>query len=254
MDKKVGSNHCAVLLAAGYGSRISGLTDRPKSLLEINGRTLLDHHFDTWRAVGIKNVNLVLGYKASEITDAAKKYESDFSIKYLLNEDYRNYGNTFSLLLGISNTEELSSLIFDADLIYEKSMLENILKDTVENQILIGPGNISDIECAKALVDKNDYVRMTVDKRAISEDELSRYEFRGEAIGILKFNRDTTKALKNACESFLKKTENLNKNWEHVLNEFLPGHDIATHFNDSGKWIEIDTPEDYKMAQEKFER
>lgn len=252
MDKKIGENFCAILLAAGYGSRISALTERPKSLLEINGKSLIEHHFDKWIELGIRNVNLVLGYKAQEIIDVVKKYEDRLSINFLLNEDYRNYGNTFSLFLGIKDVGGKSSLIFDADLIYETAMLEKFLMDKNANQILIGPGKLSDIECAKALVDGNGFVRMTVDKRAVSDKELETYSFAGEAIGILKFSNEVTKDLSKECDKFLANNENINKNWEHLLNDFLPKEKIGTHFNDSGKWIEIDTPEDFEQATNLF--
>lgn len=58
----------AIILAAGRGSRLGGLTDdRPKGLVELNGRTLLDWQCGSLRAAGISDVRAVVGYRPEEI-------------------------------------------------------------------------------------------------------------------------------------------------------------------------------------------
>src|SRR5690606_42079600 len=52
----------AVVLAAGLGTRLG--IDRPKALLEIGGRTLLEHTLVACRAAGIEQVILVTGHRA----------------------------------------------------------------------------------------------------------------------------------------------------------------------------------------------
>ena len=170
-----------VLLAAGYGKRIRTLTDAPKCLLEIGGISLLARHFQTWKELGIKKVHLVLGYKSSLIREVAEQYADDFDLSFSFNEDYERQGNTYSLYLGIRNLSG-SCLIFDADLIYESHLLEDFLNDERKNQIMVGWGNLSDIESTKVMVDDGENVRILVDKRAVREDELQRYHFVGEAV------------------------------------------------------------------------
>jgi choline kinase len=249
-NQTLNSDFTAIVLAAGYGSRISGMTDIPKCLLKIGEETLLERNFRIWHNLGIKKVNLVLGYKQEMIRDIAKNYNHWFEFRFLVNENFREQGNTFSLSLGIEDTG--ASLIFDADLIYDQQILEEFLKDQRPDQILVGPGSLDDIECAKTLADESGYVRMTVDKRAITEEELKRFIFVGEAIGILKFGAETTQNLYVASKEFLSKKENLNLNWEHLLNEFLANQKVGSHQLEAGRWVEIDTPEDFQQAQESF--
>jgi choline kinase len=251
MDQKITRPH-AVYLAAGYGSRISALTENPKCLLKINGETLLERSFRLWKMLGINDVTLVLGYKSEMIQKVAQKYERDLKITYQLNEDYKKQGNTFSLYLGVKDLTH-SCLIFDADLIYDEIILEDFLKQGEKSQILVGPASLSDIECAKTLVDKAGFARMTVDKRAVSEEELQNYSFAGEAIGILKFSKEHTQKLKNKTAEFLSHPQNLNLNWEHLLNQFLLAEEVAVHILKSGKSVEIDTPEDFAQAVKRFE-
>jgi len=252
--------YTAILLAAGYGSRIAGMTDMPKCLLEVNGESLLEHNLNIWKNLGIKRVKIVLGYKEELIREILKKYESDFEITTLVNEDFRNKGNTYSLYLGIKNWSEVdqSALIFDADLIYDQAILEKFLSEVKgESSILTGVGSLDDIECAKVLIEKTDqgkWIRMTVDKRAVTSDELAKYEFAGEALGILSFSHKDTLSLEASAAEFLSHDENILLNWEHLLNIYFPAHEVSYEMTESKKWVEIDTPEDFNMAVEIFNK
>ena len=54
----------AIILAAGRGSRMKDLTDeRPKCLIELNGKTLLDWQLESIREAGISEIGIVTGYK-----------------------------------------------------------------------------------------------------------------------------------------------------------------------------------------------
>jgi choline kinase len=246
-----GRGQTAVLLAAGFGSRISGLTDRPKCLLPLNGKTLLEWHLETWIHAGIEQANLVLGYQKELIQEVANTYQDRITINYLFNDDYKVKGNTYSLWLGIKDIEG-PSLIFDADLIYEPHILLRFLSSDQSDSILVGPGQLSDIESTKVLVDHEGLVRQTVDKRAVTKAELQRYQFVGEAIGVLKFSEKQTRQLASDAQEFLAQPDRLLLNWEHLLNLFLLNHPVWGHVFEEGKWIEIDTPEDYRMAQQLF--
>lgn len=58
----------AVILAAGRGSRMKELTtERPKCLVEMAGRTLLQWQLDSLRAAGIGRIAVVCGYAAHHL-------------------------------------------------------------------------------------------------------------------------------------------------------------------------------------------
>ena len=120
------------------------------------------------------------------------------------------------------------------------------------SELLVGEGSLSDIESTKTLVDETGLIRKTVEKRAVTDEELKEYDFVGEATGILKFSTKDTVHLSKLAKNFLDNPEKLHLNWEHLLNEFFHQAEIGSYFFDQGKWIEIDTPEDYKEAQGLF--
>jgi len=58
----------AVVLAAGKGTRMK--SDRPKVLLEVCGRPMIQYVIDALRAGGVKRTLVVVGYKADDVRAA----------------------------------------------------------------------------------------------------------------------------------------------------------------------------------------
>jgi MurNAc alpha-1-phosphate uridylyltransferase len=62
------SPRSAMVLAAGLGTRLRPVTETiPKPLVEINGRTLLDHAIDRLALVGVERVVVNIHYKAAMV-------------------------------------------------------------------------------------------------------------------------------------------------------------------------------------------
>ncbi len=245
------SDFTAIILAAGFGSRIAEITEDPKILLPIDGEPILHRHLKIFEKLGIRDVVIVVGYRKQRIIDAAESFAGRLNIRFVANDDYTRLGNGYSMFFGIQEAVG-SSLIFDGDLVYAAEILARFIEDNHANGVLVGPGSLDDIECAKTLKDAAGFARMTVDKRAVTEEELAKYNFAGEAIGVLKFDEERRQRLVELCEDFFSDEGNLLKNWEHIMNRFLPEHDVWAHHEESDESVEIDTPEDYEEACRKF--
>lgn len=74
----------ALILAAGMGKRLS--EDKPKSLIEFNGKTLLDRKIEVFNNNGFEEIIVVVGYKAEMIEDAVKKYDN---VTLIYNSNYK---------------------------------------------------------------------------------------------------------------------------------------------------------------------
>ena len=60
----------AVVLAAGLGKRLAAITvDKPKVLVRIGEKTLVEHNLDKLRRLGITQIALVIGYKGEMVRD-----------------------------------------------------------------------------------------------------------------------------------------------------------------------------------------
>jgi choline kinase len=65
----------ALILAAGRGSRMGALGDvRPKCLVELDGRPLLDRQLAALRAGGARDIGIVRGYRKDMLADPALTY------------------------------------------------------------------------------------------------------------------------------------------------------------------------------------
>ena len=119
--KKQINKTSAVLLLAGYGKRIASITSKPKCLLKINNQSIIERNLDILKELKVKNVTLVLGYKKELIKKEIVKFKKYFKFNYSYNKNYRKFGNSYSLLIGLKKTKE-KTIIFDGDLIYSKKI------------------------------------------------------------------------------------------------------------------------------------
>lgn len=243
------SDYTAVVLLAGFGSRLRDVTDEPKSLLPVGDKIILHRHLRAFKTVGIRNVVLVVGYQKQKVIAAAESVGRDLNIKIVANDDYETKGNGVSLMMGLEAATG-PVVVFDGDLVYSPAILARFLEDGIPNALVTGAASLHDIECTKALVDDENMIRKTVDKRAVYDEELAEFRFVGEAFGMLKFSNDYRLRLWAVCNRFYSDVGKLLLNWENPLNIFLVEHGVASQFEESTDWIEIDTPEDYRSAQE----
>ena len=66
----------AVILSAGKGSRLLPLTaERPKCLIELNGRSLLEWQLDALREAGVAEVVVVTGFRDDLVDAVAARRE-----------------------------------------------------------------------------------------------------------------------------------------------------------------------------------
>lgn len=254
MDKKKQpENISVILLLAGFGNRISNLTTEPKCLLKINGKTLIERNLSNLKHLKIKNITMVLGYKKQLIKKKVLSQKKYFNFNFVYNNDFKKFGNSYSLLKGLKKTKG-NCIIFDGDVIYSKKILRNFITKGYDSSFLVGRTSMKNIECAKTLVDKQGYVRKTIDKRLIKKSELKKYKFIGEAIGIIKITNTIRKLMIKDMVKFFKIKKNLPLNWEHFMNKFLIDHHIRYNMTLNSQWIEIDTKEDYVRALSLFKK
>lgn len=94
----------AIILAAGYGMRMVPInTEEPKGLLEVKGETLIERLIKQLHEVGIKNIEIVVGFMKEHYEFLIDKYH----VNLVVNSHYKDWNNIYSLFLVnnvISNT------------------------------------------------------------------------------------------------------------------------------------------------------
>jgi NDP-sugar pyrophosphorylase family protein len=72
----------AVILAAGRGTRMQGLTESvPKPMLPVNGKPILEHLLERLRAAGFREALIVTGYRAEAVEEHFRNYPLDLTFR-----------------------------------------------------------------------------------------------------------------------------------------------------------------------------
>ena len=115
-----GEQITAVILAAGYEKELMPLIqDKPKSMLDIKGKTILQRQVEALNAVNIKNIAVVRGYKRESIDLP--------NIRYYENEDFAEGGELTSLFTAAAELKG-RVLVMYGDLLFDKSIIEKLLQ------------------------------------------------------------------------------------------------------------------------------
>ncbi|MGC8983614.1 MAG: nucleotidyltransferase family protein, partial [Desulfurococcaceae archaeon] len=73
----------AVILAGGYGKRLRPFTeDKPKNLVEINGKTILEYQINWLKKYNINDIILLAGYKYEKLIEWCKENEERLNVNF----------------------------------------------------------------------------------------------------------------------------------------------------------------------------
>ena len=237
----------AIILAAGVGSRIRPMTDNcPKTLLEIGGVTILERMLSNIQTCGINEVVIVLGYLHDQIEDFVRDSFTDLDVHFVVNTRYTETNTGFSLMLAEGLVKGSPFVKFDADVVFDKEILERLLASNDQNCLCVDKNIQLDAEEIKVVVrDGNRIVKAS--KTVPACDAI------GESIGIEKVCVETADVLFSELRTMMAHDHNLQEYYEGAY-ERLFEKDVSFHALDiTGlKWIEIDTRQDFDTAENIF--
>jgi len=143
-----------VILAAGRGSRMRELTAHtPKPMLEVAGKTLLEHKFDNLPE-SIDEIILIVGYLGSSIHD---RFGGEYAGKRVLYIEQENpTGGTADALWQAASILKDRFLVLNGDDLYTKSDLEACVARKEHWQLLVAP-----------IDDTNGYASVEMNKKHI---------------------------------------------------------------------------------------
>ena len=227
----------ALILAAGFGSRLAPLTDNlPKSLVEVNGKPILFKQIDNLLENGVTDITIISGYKADVLKSRVLK--SYPYIKIVESVDYATTNNMYSAYLGIKSMGFDEMLMMNADVFFDSSVISSLLKCGHKNAIVVDIGRY--IEESMKVIEKDGRL-IEISKVISKEDAL------GCSIDVYKFSKEGAEAFLNKCIDYIEKHKELKKWSEVALNDVLKEVEFhACPLN--GRWFEIDNHEDLRQA------
>jgi len=117
-----------LILAAGRGTRLGDITaEKPKPLVEIKGKPLLEWILKGFRTAGIERTVVVIGYKGEEIAERfGEGEEFDMKIDYV-EQDLDNYGTAAALSQARSALRDRPFVLSYGDVITSYANYERLI-------------------------------------------------------------------------------------------------------------------------------
>ena len=231
-----------VILAAGMAKRLRPLTDeRPKCLLKVGERTLLERTIDAQVAAGITEWVVVTGYRANMIRDFLTGHYPELTFHFIDNPDYAHNNNIFSLWLTRPYTTGKEFLLMDSDILFDPQILPEVLGK--EGSVLALNRHELGEEEIKVIVDADDRVLEISKVCSISQAI-------GESVGIEKMTADYSTALFRELEQMIEREGLIDIFYERAFERLIPqGHTFRIVDTTRFFSIELDTVEDFENAQ-----
>jgi L-glutamine-phosphate cytidylyltransferase len=246
----------AIIVAAGLGSRMNHFTlEKPKCMLEINGRTIFDRLIDNFLNCGIKSINVVVGYK--------KEYFNDERYHCFVNPDYEN-NNILCSLFYAEEAMDSGFLFSYSDIIYDEIIIRQMLESNSDIAIAVDCNWLEYYEDrADHPISEAELVFSETGKTVtlIRKDADFKNSF-GEFLGVAYFSRKGAKILKdvfhdllqyyskNSCQPFHAAKTFKKAYLTDMLQELINRGFSIDIVKIKGNWTEIDIPRDLTVSEQ----
>ena len=224
--------------------RLRPLTDeRPKCLLTVGSRTLLQRTFDAMIAAGISEFVVVTGYRGEMIRDfLLNTYPSSLTFHFLHNADYEHNNNIYSLWMTRELVRGREFLLLDSDILFDPAIIQRMLQEP-GTALALNRHELGEEEI-KVIVDSNNQV-VEISKVCSPSEAI------GVSVGIEKMEADYSEALFAELDRMIEGEGLIDIFYERAFERLIPqGHSF--HIVDTTDYfsIELDTVDDFNSARE----
>ncbi len=228
----------AIILCAGKGGRLRPLTEnKPKCLLEVGSKTLLERILDSLGRAEVGETLLVVGFRQERVRDLVRNRGLG-GVNFIVNERFESSNTAHSLRLALDRVNS-DFILINGDILFDGSILQDLVRHPQPNCVVVDRGIRLAAEEVKVQAADGSILRIGKD--------LNPEESLGEAIGVNKFSREVIPALSAVFQDLERRGE-----FHHY---FEKGIDrlccdsirFGILFTDKA-WVEIDTPEDLDYA------
>jgi len=237
-----GKNVNSIILAASQGSLGDLTKEIPKTLLNVNGKSILTTQIDEFNQVGIKDITVVRGFGKEKINLN--------NIQTIDNEVYFKTKELYSLYLAKDKISE-TTIISYGDIVYRIYILNDLLNDENDITIIVDADYefvegqnkdfvITSKPCSKKLYDETvSFVKMA--------SNIKKEEINGEFIGLWKVNKKGAELVLTTLEKLSKQQGFEQMTTTNLFNEIVKTRPIAVKYI-KGSWIDVDSIVDLHKA------
>jgi choline kinase len=226
----------AIILAAGNGSRMGQLTaDRPKAMLDIDGRSIVERALDALGACGIGDVTIVAGYQRDVL-----RQHLGTRVRFIENPRYRETNSLYSLSLA-RDVLAHGAVVMNSDVLVSPALVARLVEARVEDAALV--------DTASTLADEEMKVKIWNGFAVDFSKQLPPWEAHAENVGVLKFGARGGRRLVAHIDALL--AAGHENTWAPKAFAALAREWPIRAVETAGlPWTEIDFPADLERARE----
>ena len=223
-----------LLLAAGRGTRISRyLSGNPKCTVDIGDQQLIRYTLELFHRKGIRDIAMVLGYRANVLQDIVK----DYGVRCYYNPFFDVTNSVASAWFAREFLSELDdTLIMNADVYMDEELLDHVIA-CQKSPVMFGDSSRK--EEADYKFKYEDGILLKYGK------ELTGSDITGEYIGIGKFSKDFMPTFLSEMDRMIE-TQQHSVWWENILYNMVGKQPIYVDEVNGMFWAEVDYIEDYE--------
>ena len=227
----------AIILAAGRSSRLYPITlEKPKCLLELGGKPIIQWQIEMLRKIGISDIVVVVGYKKEKIINELGK-----NVRFRHYDDFDKTNNLHTLY---SVRDELNQdcLCLFSDVLTDLPILESLAH---------GIGNFTLLVNTRQVRDDTIRVIKEVDLIKRIGSHLTVEESNGNYLGICKISKQGGTLLSKQLEKMI---NSYHSDYFTLAMDCLASEGALLSFLEleNFNWIEVDTQSDFQLAKNKF--
>ena len=243
----------AIIVAAGFEKNFWPLnSDKPKVMLEIHGKSLLERQVELLQKCGVSRIAVVTGYKHEQV-----RVES---IVTYHNPAYKKTHILRSLFSAEAEMNEKFIFLY-GDVLFEDYVLEKLLKSKHDISLAVRPLSPGQ-ELRKNGFSKleRDWVKVGGVAQEIDAigHHLAPDDANGEFLGLALFSKRGARTLRDAYAKALKKRKSRFHNaadldraqFTDLVQELIDRKEKVHAVSVRGGWLDINTFEDYRKAWE----
>jgi len=230
----------AIILSAGKGSRLLPLTaERPKCLIDLNGRSLLEWQLDALQGAGIADIVVVTGFAEETVAEVVARRSG---VRTLFNPFYHVADNLGSVWMARCDLDR-DTLLLNGDTLISPRLLARVLEArSGPIAVTVDEKESYDSDDMKVLRDGDRLLRIG---KAL---EAGRYN--AESIGLLAFRGEGPALFAGQVDDMMRQPDGTRRWYLRAIDALAQsGADVRTVSIKGEEWQEVDFPEDVEAAK-----
>ena len=235
-----------VILAAGIGRSLYPLTkDRPKTLLDVGGASLLERLLTQTTRHGASPI-VVVGHARDRVLDVIRRLQPSLPVRVEVvdNPLYERTNTLYSLWLAGRHCRGEDLLVADGDLICDDTIVDAIMADDRDAVLAVDRLRVMGEEEVKVVCAEDG--RVTAIGKALPAGSAH-----GEFLGLARYSAAAAADLMSILDD-LAGADSLGAYYEEAIDRLARPRVVASLDVSGRRWVEIDFVSDYADALRQF--